>query len=319
MTAVGKIRYNMTNAAHRQDDSVVMDENLLKGECAMKKILPLLLVVLVIGLLSTGCKNKETDFYSNADKVFVNNEKSDKLTFRLALFGKVQINEVTCTGLDGVDASEGYNVEVVSINDNVLDAYTYRDLFVKYVSVSVSPPANFDGSCTISGIKLSVDGTARDIAFKTPIKHAFKGGNVSTEAMSYAIPSEVTSRNINNTEQAVPYMLMARGDITVQKISFLDYLEPGSMQITVDDESVENPALPISLKDGQTMIVSLSPSSAKADSFSFVATNIYFEYTIEGSDTVYTNSASLIFDPIFPLVNGGTDELNKMVDALFFP
>ncbi|MCL1852996.1 MAG: hypothetical protein FWF88_08180 [Peptococcaceae bacterium] len=285
----------------------------------MKKIIPLLLVILVIGLLSPGCKNKEADFYSNADKVFVNSEKSDKLTFRLALFGKAKINEVTCTGLAGVDLGEGYAVEVTGVNDEALDAYTYKDLFVKYVSISVKPPVNFDGECAISGIKLDVDGTAREITFKTPVKHAFKGGNVSTEAMSYAIPSEVTAKNINNAEQAVPYMLMARGDITVQKISFLDYLEPGSLQITVDDESVEDPALPISLKDGQTMIVSLSPSSVKADAYSFVATNIYFEYTIEGSDTVYTNSVSLIFDPIFPLANGETEELNKMVDALFFP
>ena len=289
----------------------------------MKKIILLLSVFLVMSLLSAGCQNRAPDFASNADKVFVNSEKSDKLTFRLALFSKTKINNVSCTGLVGVDMNGGYEAEVVSLNDRTLDNYTYKALSLRYVSITVRPPAAFNGACVISGLKLNVDGETRDITFKTPIKHTFAGGNVSSEFMSCSVSGEVASGNINNTEQTVPDMFMttARSDITVQKISFLDYLDPGAMQITVitaDDEAVKDPGLPVSLKMGDTMIINLLPSSGRVDAFSFVSTNICFEYTAEGDDTVYSNSVCLIFDPIFPSVSEGTEDLDRMVDALFF-
>jgi hypothetical protein len=284
----------------------------------LKRGILVFLALLILGLLTAGCRDQDS-FYSNANKVLVNSQKANSLTFRLALFSKNQIDEVTYIGLEGPDlAGKDYTVVVTGKNDGDLDNYTYRDFFIKYLTVTITPPENFSESCTITGIVLDVDGEQRSITLTTPLKHTFTGGNYSTEALSYAIPSEISAKLINDSSQSIPCMLIANEDLVLQKIYFTDFIEVAGVKVTVNGESVDAAALPISLKKEDNVVISVYLASTLADAYSYVSAKIFFEYTLLGEDTPLINSACLIFDPVYPINNGETAEIDKMIDTLFF-
>ncbi|MCL1852093.1 MAG: hypothetical protein FWF88_03560 [Peptococcaceae bacterium] len=279
-----------------------------------------LIALIFMSSLFAGCQKPQTaHFASNADKILVNSQRSDTLSFRLTLFTKSRIADVSFAGWEDSRLKDaGYQAEVIDSNNDTLNNYGYKDLFVKYLTIIVTPPENVVGNCKISAILLNVDGKPRRIAFKTPLKHAFTGGYIATKSFGFVIPSEVAARVINSQEALISLELVANEDLVLNKVSFLDFIEAANIKLSINDQPVKEAAFPLNLEKGDTVNFSISVVSAIADSFSYVSTNIVFEYTSIEDGTTHSGNSCLSFDPVYLPAGVKTSEIDAWIDDLFF-
>jgi hypothetical protein len=85
------------------------------------------------------------------------------------------------------------------------------------------------------------------------------------------------------------------------------------LTISINNESAES-SLPLKLKKEDNVILSVLPASTTASNFSFVATTVFFEFTVEGENESQANSAYLIFDPIYTLGADDSADLEAWMD-----
>lgn len=284
-----------------------------------KSLLNLISVILIIFLFS-GCSSgqRETaDFMNNASSIFINSKSLNTLSFNVALFSKQKIEKIDYVGIEGVNVNNNdYTVNIIDNNIDVLNSYKYKDLYIKYIMVEISAKDNIK-NCTFENLILNVDGVRQSLSFSTPVNHIFSEGNIFTEELQISvIPNEIPSSFINNEQALVTYEFYATEDVVLQGIRIDDFLSVSNVIYAIGDKDAHNADFPISVKKGETIRISFSFTSDSANELSYVATNLYFDYLTKADNKKLFNSVLVVFDPIYPVFDGDTTNINKIVESL---
>lgn len=279
----------------------------------------LLAALMIFSLCSCSNSNDKIDieFESNADKILVNMNNDIEIAFNIALFSNDKIDEVKFL------QAYGKNIDNISFNaeltDNTPDGVkdnAYKGVYCKYICVELLFEDNAQDS-EIEKITLNVDGKKRDISFSTPIKCQFSEGNIFTEQLlALLVANEFSSKIVNNKKEKVRYLFEAEEDLTLNKIYLKDFVDIADISVSVDQGRGKKLELPLHIKKGQTVDISLSFSSEKASNLNYVMTNIFFEYTTDKDKKEYVNSATVSFDPIYPISDNDTLVIEKMIEDL---
>lgn len=279
----------------------------------------LLVALMIFSLCSCSNSNDKIniEFESNADKILVNMNNDIEIAFNIALFSNDKINEVKFL------QAYGKNIDNISFDaelaDNTPDGVkdnAYKGVYCKYICVELLFEDNAQDS-EIEKITLDVDGKKRDINFSTPIKCQFAEGNIYTEQLlALLVANGFSSSIINDKEEKVKYIFEAEEDLTLNKIYLKDFVDIADMSVSVDQDEEKQLELPLHIKKGQTVDINLSFSSDKVESSDYVATNIFFEFTTDKDKKEYVNSATVSFDPIYPISDNDISIIEEMIDDL---
>lgn len=279
----------------------------------------LLAALMIFSLCSCSNSNDKIDieFESNADKILVNMNNDIEIAFNIALFSNDKINEVKFL------QAYGKNIENISfdaeLTDNTPDGVkdnAYKGVYCKYICVELLFEDNAQDS-EIEKITLNVDGKKRDIIFSTPIKCQFAEGNIFTDQLlALSVANGFSTSIINDEEEKVDYIFEADEDLTLNKIYLKDFVDIADISVSVDQDEEKQLEMPLHIKKGQTVEISLSFSSDKIESSNYVTTNIFFEFTTDKDKKEYVNSATVSFDPIYPISDNDISIIEKMIDDL---
>ncbi len=279
-----------------------------------------IVIIILFSISTAGCSDKRTksaDFQSNGSHVYINTECSSAMSFRLALFSKQKIHEIKFAGLEGNDIdSESLGVDVYQDDSDIINSYKYKGYHLKYIMIDIKPNSDEVIDCDFERIVLDIDGVIRKISFAKPVEHKFSGGNIFTEPLQISVlPNDIPSSYINDTSQNVIYEFYATEDIMLQEIRFSDFIYPANVTYTIDGSELQEAVFPVSVNKGQRLKISFSFMSDTADKFSYVTTNIYFDYLTESGASAY-NSAVIVFDPVFPILDNDLSPVRTFYDHI---
>ncbi len=286
----------------------------------MKKCLLNSISLILIIFLFSSCTNRQqetADFMNTASNIFINSKSLDTLSFNVALFSERKIDKIDYIGIEGTNVNnDDYTVNLIDNNIDVLNSYKYKGLYIKYIMVEITAKDNIK-NCTFENLILNVDGVRQSLSFSTPVNHIFSEGNIFSEELQISvIPNEFPSSFINNKQEGVTYEFYATEDVVLQDIRFDDFLSVSNVIYAIGDEDAHNANFPISVKKGETIRISFSFISNSANELSYVATNIYFDYLTKFDNEKHFNSASIVFDPIYPVIENDNTNIDKIVDSL---
>lgn len=284
-----------------------------------KRLLNLISFILIIFLFAgcSGGQQENADFINNASNFFINSKSSDTLSFNVAFFSKRKIDKIDYIGIEGVNINnDDYIVNIIDNNIGALNSYKYKGLYIKYIMVEITAKDNIK-NCAFENLILNVDGVRQSLKFSTPVNHIFSEGNIFAEELQISvIPNEFPSSFINNKQECVTYEFYATEDVELQGIRFDDFLSVSNVIYAIGDEDPHNADFPIDVKKGETIKISFSFTSNSANELSYVATNIYFDYLTKSDNEKLFNSVFIVFDPIYPIVENDTTNINKIIDSL---
>jgi len=279
-----------------------------------------IVIITLFSVSTAGCCDKRTksaDFLTNSSHVYINTECSSAVSFHLALFSKQKIHEIKFAGLEGNDIyNESLDVDIYQNDSDIINSYKYQGYHLKYIMIEIKPNSDEVIDCNFERIALNVDGVIRKISFTKPVEHKFSGGNIFTEPLQISVvPNDMPSAYINDTSQYVIYEFLATEDIMLQEIRFSDFIYPANVTYTIDGSESMEAVFPISVSKGQRLKISFSFMSETADKFSYVTNNIYFDYLTESGMSFY-NSAVIVFDPIFPILDNNLSPIRTLYDHI---
>lgn len=279
----------------------------------------LIAVLMIFSLCSCSNSNDRIDieFESNANKILVNMNNDIEIAFNIALFSNDKIDEVKFLQAYGKNIDDiSFNAELTDNTPDGVKDNAYKGVYFKYICVELLFEDNAQDS-EIEKITLNVDGKKRDISFSTPIKCQFSEGNIFTDQLlALSVANGFSTSIINDKEEKVDYIYEADEDLTLNKIYLKDFVDFADISVSIDQNEEKQLELPLHIKKGQTVDISLSFSSDKVESRNYVMTNIFFEFTTDKDKKEYVNSATVSFDPIYPILDNDTSIIDKMIDDL---
>ena len=292
-----------------------------KGTIMNKKCWFSFILGLVALLMLSACSNyrasdKNDGFVSNASHVFIDSTSSDVLCFNLAVFSKSEIEKVEYLGLEGTNNNDAdYVVSIFDNNIDILNDYEYKGWHIKYCMVEVKCLGNVD-NCNFENLVLSIDGNKQTVHFDTAVKHKYSEGNVFSDKLQVAVfPVEFSTSTINTSAGTV-YEFRASDDITLNGIRFDEYIVASNIMYSINYEEPQPAEFPIEVKKDQTIKLSLSFNSNQIESTDYVLTNIYFDYTVESTNTDAYCGGVVVFDPIYPINSDDVSAINTLIERI---
>ena len=85
---------------------------------------------------------------------------------------------------------------------------------------------------------------------------------------------------------------------------------------SIGDGEEKEAKFPINLKTGQKLTVQLSFKSEIADKYSYLLTNIFFDYVTTADHTKHSTSAVIGFDPIYPIYDNDVTQVEPFIDSI---
>ena len=281
--------------------------------------------LVLVGLLAlaSGCapvngspEPSVAEFATNASKVFVHQGGSGLLSFNLVLFSRQKISHVDVSGIDVADQdSSDFDVTVENNDFGGIENRSYRGWHTKVVLVTITAPTGIT-NYEVAAMRLVVDGTPRNVEFTTHLVLADSGGNIFADAFQgRVLPNGFGSEFINAPDQTALYRFTATEDLVLTDVYLPEFITIGSMAASIDQSSLQEARLPLSLRAGQELYLELSFSSHVADEQSYVATTLFFDFTLTGTEERKTNGVSIEFDPISPLSEGDYSKIDRLIDS----
>lgn len=289
----------------------------------MNRKLRLLATILLLVVAFSSCTNETIideqtkDFVCNTSNILIHSTASNSFSFNVALFSKERIKKVEFIGFEGESIdNDNFNVNIIDNNIEVLDDYEYKGYHIKYVMIEITNNSSAE-ICNFDTLLLNVDGIRRTLSFDTPINHTFQEGNVFTDKLQISvIPNEFPSDFINSETQSATYEFYATEDVILQQVRFEDFLTPCNIIYGINDDEAQTAEFPIYVNKGDKLRISFSIMSELANSSSYLTTNIYFDYLSKTDNTNYYNSAIVIYDPVYPLKDNDTSNIDNLIDSL---
>lgn len=284
----------------------------------MKKLsLGIAMIFALLFLTSCNWSVPQQAFYYNSSQIYVHSESEDNLTFDIAVFSKEKLSEVKGVGIESTtNESEDFLITITDQTVDQLKKHRYKGLYTNVLSVELKPQ-NKVKECVINRLILNLNGQPQKIEFKTPIRHKFSGGNKFTEELRPAvIPNDFSSSFINQTNELFIYEFNASQNITLTKISCLDFLKIHGLTIWINDIKTDHANLPLEIKSGQNVKLGFNYTGNTLTEMDYVATNLKIEYTKGSDNTPLSNEVFLIFHPIYPIENNDYSHIDKMIHSI---
>lgn len=279
--------------------------------------LPLLFFAALLALLAACGSQQPTVILDTASNVYVCSKDPFSCTFNVSLFSNRRIRQVDYIALQSNDGStEGCSVNIGDSNNEDLDRFRHQGYYFQDLSVKITCDEPGKRIC-VDALVLNVDGTPYTLTFPTPVTHTFADGmSFSEELQIGVIPFDFPSSFINNDSESFQYIFTAQEDVVLQDVHFDAFLSPANMMYAIGGGAFRKAEFPISLKQGQTLNLSLSFQSDQASPFSSVATTLHFDYLVASSQQPRTNSCAVFFNPISPIPDHDTSHISRMLDDL---
>jgi len=271
------------------------------------------------GVMQTGPWPEQ--FGTNAPMVLVNQGGMGVVSFSMALFSTQPIEHVDFLSLKATGADE--DSFAVTVNDNDvegLERHVYHGWHTKYILVTVTATDGTE-ACEFPAITLDVDGQSRLIQFPTPIVMASRGGNAFTDSLrGLVLPNGFGSSFLNSSDETAIYIFEVVEDLTMTRIHLADYVTVGSMTARIgngtNDSGPFDVHLPLQLRAGQKLQLELSFASNVANSQTYVATTLFFDFVSAQTVETQTDSVSVEFDPISPISGDDFSKVDMIIDSL---
>ena len=284
----------------------------------MKKVGTLLALLIIISFLTSCNSNDILDFYSNASLVKVHSVEASTLSFSLTLFSKEKINNVDYISVEGLGFEPGdLSVEITDNTIDEVSLYKYKGLQAKCILVEIKPVTSL-GKVTISALVIKVDNNIQKVSFPNYIQHEFADGIIYSEDLEIrVIPCDFASSVLGDAEDSTyVYQFAAQKDLRIEKVYCLDYFDIEVVGIRIDDTSIENVSLPYDVKKGQDVAIRIHFKPKNLTTADYVETNLYFTYKTNQEDDLKENSFIIVFDPVYPILNNDSSNINNIVDRL---
>ncbi len=237
--------------------------------------------------------------------------------FLLALFSKQKIHEIKFAGLEGNDIyNESLDVDIYQNDSDIINSYKCQGYHLKYIMIEIKPNSVEVIDCNFERIALMLTVLFARYHSRNLLNTNFPEAIYLQNRFKYQfVPNDMPSAYINDTSQYVIYEFLATETLCYKKSDFpILYILRMSLIRSMASESMEA-VFPISVSKGQRLKISFSFMSETVDKFSYV--QIIFTLIISQRAVMsFYNSAVIVFDPIFPILDNDLSPIRTLYDHI---
>ena len=276
----------------------------------MKKKIGTILVLSMMFLSGCGKEKKDDKmYYDNSGNIIVNVVSEAAPCFDMVFFTEETINNVEVSKVIG----DGINDDTfqVSVMNNTADIYRnhkYKNLYCSDWMFDFKTDENYT-EYKITGMELKINGEVRRINFGTPLEYINGEGYdvLSKELRAVFFANEFPSSAINSGD-FFTYNFIADKKMTIEEVYVGGDLK-AEVRLFLNDDMTKEYSFPVEVDEGTMVNMFISYKSDVLDIFSYVLTNLYVTYSVDGQKN--TCKGVVAFSPTSPV-----DEELKKIDSL---